>query len=75
MEKDGEARQATGDDTVWHMYFVCWMTMGSDTLGISNNYCFFTATVVTCSCFSVNLYVLYTVHLIFKCNFLLNCCR
>jgi len=49
MEKDGEARQATGDDTIWDVCFACWITMGPDTLGISNTYCFSMATVVTCS--------------------------
>jgi hypothetical protein len=30
MEKDGEARQATDDDTICYMCFACWITVGPD---------------------------------------------
>jgi len=40
------ARQATDDNIIWHMRFVCWITKITDTLRICNSYCFSTATVV-----------------------------
>jgi hypothetical protein len=31
MEKVGEARQATGDDTIWDVCFARWITTGNQT--------------------------------------------
>jgi hypothetical protein len=31
VEKYGRARQATDDNIIWHIHFVCWVTKATDT--------------------------------------------
>jgi hypothetical protein len=47
VEKYGRARQATDDNVIRCMHFVCWITKARHRLRICNTYCFSMATVVS----------------------------
>jgi hypothetical protein len=46
-KKYGTARQATDNNIIQRMRFVCWITKATDTHRICNTYCFSTAAMVT----------------------------
>ena len=59
VEEYSSAEQATDDNIIYCMCFACWIRKATHThtLQISNTYCFSMATMVTCTCLNVMLYV------------------
>jgi hypothetical protein len=47
MEQYGRAGQATDDNIMWHMRFVCWITCCRPALRICDTYCLSASIMIT----------------------------
>jgi hypothetical protein len=55
VEKYGTAEEATADNIMWRMRFVCWIIKATNTM--CSTYCIFTANMVPQTPLNITLYI------------------